>query len=72
MKDERDRGVTGTCAVCGEELDAENARTYAVSPSAAICHECACHRGGVYDSELERWRIEPDVSSLPRRWDYEA
>jgi hypothetical protein len=68
---ERDLTETDVCALCGEELDPQDPRTFGLGTSLLVCYECARSHGGVYDSELENWRVPPHLphpsSKMPKK-----
>ena len=57
--------LVDVCASCGSALTLGAERSYAYGPSGVLCHACARRRGGVYDAELERWVVDPDLTGLP-------
>ena len=52
------------CAACGDEIWPDVERAFAYAPDAYLCFACAELRGGVYDSDEDRWTSAPDVSDL--------
>jgi len=54
------------CELCGEDLDAEDPTNFPLPAGKVICPECARSHGGVFDPELERWRVPPKLPSSPR------
>lgn len=64
MERERDEDDRETCASCGVAIDVGRERAFPYGPSGVLCHACAIRRGGVYDSERERWEVEPDLRDL--------
>ena len=59
-----DELAVARCADCGDELDPDMDRGYALGPDAVLCFRCASQRGGTWDESQERWVIEPDVADL--------
>ncbi len=53
-----------TCSDCGAELWPDVDRAFASGPNIYLCFECAERRGGVYDSDEDRWTVAPDVSGI--------
>jgi hypothetical protein len=53
------------CCECGEPIEGEIDRAFAVSDDEVLCFECAVLRGGVYDALQERWTAPPSVTGLP-------
>lgn len=37
-----------------------------MTADAWLCFDCAVRRGGVYDSEEDRWTTAPNVADLPQ------
>jgi DNA-directed RNA polymerase subunit RPC12/RpoP len=65
----REEWEQGTlCAECGAEIDPSRDPVYTYADDSgsdyALCSVCASRRGGVYDLELERWAILPDLKGL--------
>jgi len=54
------------CADCGASV-AEESRVFGFGAEAVLCWECALRRGGAYDSNEERWTVEPGVADLLHR-----
>jgi len=52
------------CADCGDELDPDLGRGYALGPDAVLCFRCAVARGGSWDETHARWVIEPETGDL--------
>jgi hypothetical protein len=56
------------CAECGAEIEGSGDPAYAYADRAgaehALCGVCASRRGGVYDLDLDRWAVLPDLSGL--------
>jgi hypothetical protein len=61
MQDQYENGLT-ECFDCGARIDPALDRAFAMSTDAFLCFECARRRGGVYDSDADRWIVPPDVS----------
>lgn len=53
------------CVVCGAEVDPALDETFVFGETGVLCFTCAVQRGGVYDSDQDRWVKAPDVSDLP-------
>jgi len=53
-----------TCLGCGAEVSPAIDRAFACSPDGYLCFECAEARGGVYDTDEDRWVVAPDASGL--------
>lgn len=53
------------CIDCGALIAPGPDRAYALSDEAFLCFECAVRRGGIYDSDQDRWVVEPDVADEP-------
>ena len=51
------------CADCGAPME-EETRVFGFGPDAVLCWTCALRRGGAYDSEEDRWTVEPSVIDL--------
>lgn len=54
------------CIDCGASISPGVDRAYAVTTDAWLCFECAERRGGVYDSDEDRWVTAPNVADLPQ------
>lgn len=52
------------CLSCGVELDPAVDAAFLVDDVGALCYSCALERGGVYDSDQDRWVKAPDVGDL--------
>jgi hypothetical protein len=55
-----------TCAECGAEIDPSRDPAYPFGQDEdyTLCGVCAARRGGVYDIDLGRWAVVPDISEL--------
>ena len=65
----REEWEAGTlCAECGAEIDPSRDPAYAYADGSgaeyALCGVCASRRGGVYDLDLDRWAVLPDLTGL--------
>lgn len=52
------------CAGCGAVISPGPDRGYAFGLDRVLCWQCATDRGGSYDSEEDRWTVEPRVADL--------
>jgi hypothetical protein len=59
-------GFIRPCADCGAPVEQEE-RVFGFGADAVLCWECALRRGGAYDSEEDRWTVEPGVTDLLKR-----
>ena len=65
----REEWEAGTvCAECGSEIDPSRDPAYPFADTwgddYTLCGVCAARRGGVYDTDLDRWSIMPDITGL--------
>ncbi len=52
------------CVDCGASIDPAFDRPFAITDEIILCPMCAMRRGGVYDSDDERWAVQPDLTGV--------
>jgi len=52
------------CVDCGHSVDPAFDRSFAITDEILLCHACAVRRGGVYDSDDERWAAAPSLDGI--------
>jgi len=60
--DDRRYDDADSCALCGEDVYADEPTSYVLPDATTICCACALRLGGVFDVELEHWTQAPDLS----------
>lgn len=54
-----------TCALCNAAIEPGGDCAFYFAEHGVLCFSCAAARGGVYDSDIDRWTRTPHVSDLP-------
>jgi len=54
----------GRCSDCGQPLPLAAERCCSLSEITTLCWDCALRRGGIYDSDQDRWSVLPDAGDL--------
>jgi hypothetical protein len=62
---EQESNELAECLDCGETIAPLTDRAFAVSDDVFLCFGCAAKRGGVFDAQLDRWEVPPDIFDLP-------
>lgn len=52
------------CAECGEPVERRADAGFPFGEELVLCFECATKRGGIFDTELDKWVAFPKLDGL--------